>query len=150
MSWSRMCAFESVLQTKRIDHRNMRSIMMNIYKKSLSVLVATLLSFQVNAATVACTGTVEELSYHASNQLMIRLSSMNTPVYICNPSSEWVVPGTAYRTSAETCRVLYSTFLTARVSGIPIRNLYFDGDDVPATCDTWGSWKSANIRHYKF
>ena len=114
------------------------------------VLIATLLAFQVNAATIVCSGTVEDVSYHASDKMMIRLSSMNTPVFVCSPAAEWVVTGTNYRTSAETCRALFSTFLTARISGIPIRNLYFDGGDVPATCDTWGSWKSANIRHFKF
>ena len=114
------------------------------------VLIAALLAFPAHAGTVVCTGTVEDISFYADDRFMIRLSNMNTPVFFCNPAAEWVVSGTHYRTSAETCKVLYSTFLTARVSGIEIRSLHFDGDDVPATCDSWGSWKYASIRHFRF
>jgi hypothetical protein len=28
--------------------------------------------------------------------------------------------------------------------------MYFDGSTVPATCDGWVAWQSANIRHYLF
>lgn len=118
--------------------------------KRFVVLVSVLLSVQAHAATVVCSGTVEDVSYHASDKLMVRLSSMNTPVFFCNTAAEWVVAGSSYRTSVETCKALYSMFLTARVSGIPVRSMYFDGDDVPATCNSWGSWKSASIRHFKF
>lgn len=112
-------------------------------------LTVALLCSQAHAGTVKCSGTVEDVSFHASDKLMIRLSSMNAPVFFCSPAAEWVVSGTHYRTSVETCKALYSTFLTARVSGLEIRNLYFDGDDVPTTCDSWGPWKSASIRHFK-
>lgn len=101
------------------------------------------------AATVICTGTVAELAFHANGRLMVRLSSMNTPVFICSPDQIWTVPGTPYTTSPATCNTLYSTFLAARVSGIEIRSMYFDGDEVPATCNSWASWGSANVRFFK-
>ena len=107
----------------------------------------------VNAATIVCSGTVEALSFHASNTgglLMIRLSSMNTPVYFCDPENAWSAPGSGYAVSPATCRALYATFLSARVSGTPISGMYFDGDSAPADCNAWGGWQSANIRHYTF
>ena len=115
------------------------------------LLVSTALFFHAhaNAGTIVCSGTVEDISYHANDKLMIRLSSMNVPIFICNPSAEWVVAGTSYRTSAETCKTLFSTFLAARISGQEIRSLYLDGADVPASCGAWEPWKSANIRHFK-
>lgn len=119
-------------------------------KRRWLIVLSILLSVHANAATVVCSGTVAELSYHASDKLMIRLSSMNTVVYICNPGAEWIVSGTSYKTSPDTCKALYSVFLAARLSGEPINSVYFDGDDVPATCNSWGNWKSANIRHFRF
>lgn len=41
-----------------------------------------LLSLNSYASSLVCTGTV---AYHGNNQLMIKLSSMNTPVSSCNP-----------------------------------------------------------------
>lgn len=100
------------------------------------------------AATVVCGGTVDMLSYHANNQLMVKLSSMNNPVFFCDTEAVWTVPGAGYSTSPGACKALYSTFLSARVTGTPISNMYFDGDEVPTACNAWGSWKRANIRHY--
>ncbi|MGP0171777.1 hypothetical protein ACSVIJ_07825 [Pseudomonas sp. NCHU5208] len=100
------------------------------------------------SASLVCSGKVEALSYHANNQFMIKLSSMNVPVFFCSPEREWVVAGTGYKTGAETCKAFYSTFLAARMSGEPINNLFFDGDQVPAACDAWSNWQSANIRHF--
>jgi hypothetical protein len=70
-------------------------------------------------------------------------------VYFCDPTNPWSAPG-GYSISPEACRTLYATFLAAKVSGIPVTNMYFDGTRVPATCDTWLTWQSANIRHYLF
>jgi len=102
------------------------------------------------AGTVVCGGTVDSLSYHASNKLRIRLSSMNQLVLFCDTDAEWVVPGASHVTSPGACNAMYSTFLSAKLSGASITNMYFDGDDVPTACNAWGSWKTANIRHYVY
>lgn len=106
-----------------------------------------------HAATVICSGTVEVLQFDASSTgglFSIRLSSMNAPVYFCDPDAPFGAPGAGYSISATTCRSLYATFLTAKSSGQPIADLYFDGSSVPAACDGWTSWQSANIRHYRY
>ena len=105
------------------------------------------------AAELTCSGTVVSLSYHASGgstggSLMLRLSSMNVPVFICNPEGLWTVTGTSYTTPPATCKAIYATLLAARVSGTPLNSVYFDGDQVPASCNAWASWSVANIRHY--
>src|SRR6185503_12373754 len=106
-----------------------------------------------HAGTVVCGGTVETLSFHATNtggQLMIKLSSMNVPVYFCDPDNPFSASGSGYTVSPATCKALYATFLSAKVSGLPINNMYFDGDAVPATCGVWANWQSANVRHYLY
>jgi hypothetical protein len=106
-----------------------------------------------HAATIVCAGTVETLSFHATSTgglLMIRLSSMNLPVYFCDPDNPFAAPGSGYSVSAATCKALYATFLAAKVSGQPIANMYFDGDAAPASCNAWGSWQYMNVRHYLF
>jgi hypothetical protein len=102
----------------------------------------------VLAGTVVCSGTVETIAYHANNSFMVRLSSMNTPVYFCNPEITWNVAG--FSTGPQTCKMLYATFLAARESGRTINSLYFDSDDAPATCNTWGTWKSATVRFFEY
>jgi hypothetical protein len=78
------------------------------------------------------------------------MSSMNVPVYFCDPANPFTGTGSGYSIVADTCRALYATFLAAKVSGTPVANLYFDSSAVPATCGTWVAWQSANIRHYEF
>jgi hypothetical protein len=117
----------------------------------LTALAATsmvLASPGVLAGTVVCSGTVETIAYHANNSLMVRLSSMNTPVYFCNPEITWNVAG--YSTGPQTCKMLYAMFLAARESGRTINSLYFDSDDAPTTCNTWATWKSATVRFFEY
>jgi hypothetical protein len=102
------------------------------------------------AGSVTCSGTVESISFHSNNTFMIRLSSMNTAVFFCSPDSTFSVPGTSYTTGPETCKALVAIFIAARESGRTIQSLYFDGDAVPATCDGWGNWSSANIRFFNY
>ena len=114
-------------------------------------LIATALivcSFSATSAELVCGGTVDVLAYHANNKLMIKLSNMNTPVFFCSPDSEWVVSGTPYKTGPQTCQTLYSTFLAAKLANKTLSSVYFDGDQVPADCNSWGSWANANIRHF--
>ena len=124
--------------------------MKGVFRKIGCAAVVLFVGSSAMAGTVVCSGTVEALSYHASGTFMIRLSSMNIPVFFCRPDSEFSVSGTTYTTPPETCKTLYATFLAARESGRTISGMYFDGDDVPTTCDTWGPWKSANIRYFVY
>jgi hypothetical protein len=117
---------------------------------SLFAFVSLLaVSAATQAGTVVCSGTVEAISYHANDLFMVRLSSMNLPVYFCNPEVAFT-PAPGYTTGPQTCKALYAMFLSARLTGTPVNNVYFDGPNVPATCDTWGSWVSANIRHFVY
>ena len=102
------------------------------------------------AGTVVCSGTVDAISFHSNNTFMIKLSSMNTAVFFCNPESTFSVPGTTYTTGPQTCKALLGMFLAARESGRTVNSIYFDGDDVPTTCDAWGNWKSAHIRYFSY
>ena len=123
-------------------------------KACLSAL-GSLLAFAVptQAATVVCSGTIDTLQFDAtstgSGYFSIKLGTMNVAVYFCDPTNSFSAPG-GYAISPEACRALYATVLAAKVSGIPVTNMYFDGTEVPATCDGWVQWQSANIRHYLF
>lgn len=102
-------------------------------------------------ATVICNGTVDMLAYHQPGRLMLRLSSMNHPVFICSAESEWVVAGSVSgNTSPSTCKALYATFLAARVTGASLTGLYLDGDQVPAACDSFAPWTNVNVRYYQY
>lgn len=117
----------------------------------LTGLAATsmlLVSSGALAGTVVCSGTVETISYHANNSFMVRLSSMNYPVYFCNPEITWNIAG--YSTGPQTCKMLYATFLAARESGRTINSLYFDSDDAPTSCNTWAAWRSATVRFFEY
>ncbi|HEY0924135.1 hypothetical protein [Rheinheimera pacifica] len=116
--------------------------------KKIVALALLALSGNTFAGSIVCEGTVETLAYHADNQLMIKLSSMNVPVFFCSPDSEWVVGGTSYKTGPQTCQTLYSTFLAAQIAGKQLNRVWFDGDAVPASCNSWVEWTIANIRHF--
>ena len=118
--------------------------------KLFAVLAACAIATGAQAGTVVCGGTITYLAFHAPNTFMIQMSSMNTPVFFCNPETTFSVPGTTYTTGPSTCKTLYASFLAIKASGGSISGIYFDGDDTPATCDTWGGWKSANIRYFAF
>jgi len=106
------------------------------------------------AGTVVCSGTIETLQFDAtstgSGQFSIKLSSMNVPVYFCDPDSSFSAAGSGYSISPATCRALYATFLSAKAAGATITDMYFDGSAVPASCNTWTTWQAANIRHYLY
>ncbi|WP_072680854.1 hypothetical protein [Arcobacter sp. LA11] len=122
---------------------------MNI-KKIIVVSIVFFHSLVAVAGTVVCSGKVEVLAYHANDKLMIKLDSMNHNVFFCSPDSKWSVLGTSHTTSPNTCKTMYSTFLAAKISGKTIKDMYFDGDDVPSSCNKWEAWKKANIRYYSF
>lgn len=118
-------------------------------------LVALLLScvwLPVQAGTVVCAGTVEYLGYHSGigNGLMLKLSSMNTSVFICDPDDTWTVSGTPYTTRPNACKAMWAALMAAKAAGTSFGGIYFDGDDAPADCSTWGNWKRANVRYYVY
>lgn len=121
---------------------------MKIVKLVLALIAFS--SVDSHAGTIQCNGTVEKIGMHASDKLMLKLSSMNQAVFICKPNSEWSVSGTEYTTSPETCNALLSMLMHAKATGAQMGDVWFDGDDVPATCSSWESWKSANIRHFLY
>jgi hypothetical protein len=119
-----------------------------LVRTSLAVISLLLASPGVLAGTVVCSGTVETIAYHANNSFMVRLSSMNLPVYFCNPEITWNIAG--YSTGPQTCKMLYAMFLAARESGRALSVVYFDSDDAPTACNTWAAWKSATVRYFEY
>jgi hypothetical protein len=113
----------------------------------LATAIPSLFAVTSQAGTVVCSGTIEQVHFHASDTMLVKLSGMNTSVFFCHPSSQFSVPGTSYTTSPEMCRTLVSILMAGKLAGKTIAAMYFDGDDVPASCTEWGNWKSANIRY---
>ena len=102
------------------------------------------------AGTIQCTGTVEKVGLHAPDKLMLKVSSMNQGVFICSPEYKWTVAGTSYTTGAETCKAMLSMFMHAKSTQADMGRIWFDGDDVPTDCSSWGSWKRANVRYFTY
>jgi hypothetical protein len=99
-------------------------------------------------STLQCSGTVDKLGLHASDKIMLKLSTMNRAVFICSPSYDWEVAGTNYKTSSETCKSMLSMLMHAKATNAQMGNVWFDGDNVPESCDEWSSWKTANVRYF--
>ncbi|MBW3532989.1 MULTISPECIES: hypothetical protein [Shewanella] len=114
------------------------------------ILALFILTTYSHAATIQCGGTVEKVGLHAPDGIMLKLSSMNNAVFICNPNSEWSVSGTPYITSAETCKSMLSMLMHAKATQADMGSVWFDGDDVPATCSTWEAWKHTNVRYFLY
>lgn len=107
--------------------------------------------FNANAGTLICSGKVKSVAYHGNDKLMVQLSSMNYPVFFCNPNADWSVSGVNDLTmSSETCKAVFSMFLSARTSGGTIERVQFEGDDVPASCSQFQPWKNVSIRHIHY
>jgi hypothetical protein len=107
----------------------------------------------VSAATIVCNGTVETLSFHANTVgggvMLLKLSSMNEPVQFCDPNATFS-PAGGNTVSAATCKTLVAAFMSAKLSGLQMIDVYFDGDSAPSSCGSWGAWQSASIRHFKY
>lgn len=115
------------------------------------ILCSLLFSTNLYAGTLACDGTVETVAYHSNDKLMVKLSSMNTPVFFCNPSAQWTAPGAAGRVmSAETCKTVFSMFLTAKASNQHITKVHFDGDNVPSSCSMFVSYSEVFVRYVNY
>jgi hypothetical protein len=114
------------------------------------IILLALFSSVASGGTLVCGGKVDKLGLHATDKLMLKLTSMNTAVFICSPNKLWEVSGATYKTSPETCRTIISFLMHAKTTGLDMGSVYFDGDDVPANCNSWESWKNANIRHFLY
>ena len=129
-----------------------------MFRKSFSLrrtLLPALLAAvaaQAHGGTVVCSGTVEQLAYHQPGRLRVRLSSMNVPVFICSAESDWQPAGSlSGSTSPAACKTLYATLLAARLTRGTINSMYFDGDDVPASCNAFsGFWLGVNVRYFEY
>lgn len=118
--------------------------------RKIILLIILLSSFHSYAASLTCIGTVEQLAYHGQGRFMMKLSSMNTPVFFCSSDQEWTVNGTGYKTSVSACKMMYSTFLAAKATKEPMDYVHFDGDDVPSDCNSFKSWANVSIRYFNF
>lgn len=105
---------------------------------------------QSYAGELRCGGSVVRLGLHAPDRFMLQLSSMNTAVFICNPSATWQVSGTPYTTSAETCKMMMSMLMHAKAANLQLEGVWFDGSIVPSSCTSWPAWESANVRHFLY
>ncbi|MDO6499292.1 hypothetical protein [Photobacterium sanguinicancri] len=115
--------------------------------KKIILASLILLSSSVSAGSLVCTGTVDSVVYHGNDKLMVKLSSMNVPVFICNPNTTWTVAGAEGRVmSSETCKAIFSMFLSARATKENISRVHFDGDNVPSSCSSFGAWQSVFVR----
>ena len=113
-----------------------------------TLLMLGLISGYAHSAETVCEGKVDQLVFHADNSFLLKLSSMNTAVFFCNPETVLTAPGTPYTTGKETCKMLYSTFLSAQMAGKSLSAVYFDGDDSKGNCQSFPSWGKVNIRHF--
>jgi hypothetical protein len=111
-------------------------------------LAAAAHAIQCQAATVVCSGTVEQIAYYNPGLIMVRLSSMNNPVFICSTDAPFTEPNAGYATTVQACKVLYAGLLTAKTTNSPIQAMYFDAATVPSTCATWPAWAYAQVRYY--
>lgn len=121
---------------------------MNNKYLAAALMLVGLTSGYVHSVETVCEGKVDQLVFHADNSFLLKLSSMNTPVFFCNPDAIWTAAGTPYTTGPETCKMLYSTFLSAQMAGKSLSAVYFDGDDAKGNCQSFPSWGKVNIRHF--
>lgn len=110
------------------------------------VLGLTLLP-AAGAATIVCEGTIVDLTIHQPGLVGLRLSSMSSPMYICRVDAEYRPLG-ADSISPATCKTMYAGLLAAKYSNATVRAAYFDGDQVPASCDTTQSGAQVFLRHF--
>ena len=118
--------------------------------KKLLFIVVALITTSLQAGTLVCSGTVEKIGLHAPDKIMLKLSSMNTAIFICNPNTNWTISGTSYTTSAKTCSSMLAMFMHAKATNASVGSVYFDGAAVPTSCDSWANWSSANIRFFLY
>ncbi|MEC4729053.1 hypothetical protein HWQ46_26425 [Shewanella sp. D64] len=103
----------------------------------LIVLIFSLLTSNVMAATAICTGKVDRLAYHQPDGLYLRVADSGI-MKVCNPQVKF------YRTSPESCKLIATLATTARATDKSVQ-IYID--NAPGTnCSSITNWFSADIR----
>jgi len=92
---------------------------------------------------IVCSGTIEEVGLHSQNAVLLRLSSMNTRVKICDLGSK---VGSTHPIPAEQCKAIYSTLLSAYSMGKTISSAYFDNVESGTSCSNFAPWELATLR----
>lgn len=120
--------------------------MKTIYKKIISVVVASAtFSLNAQAGSIGCGGNIDMLVIHQPGLVGIKLSSMNTYVFVCSLDVT-VTPAGAGSIQPSTCKAIYAALLGAKLQNKSINDLIFDGDGVPASCDTWPGFSQVFLR----
>jgi hypothetical protein len=131
----------------------MRNFLLHRVRIVLALLVASS-STPTFAATVVCSGTVSELTVTSNGSpwdglVLLRLSSMSGPALVCSLNQNWNVQA-GFTTTPTHCKTMYSAWLAARLSGLAVNDVYFDGP-VPSACNLWSPTTptQANVRNYR-
>ena len=98
-------------------------------------------SFAANS--FPCAGTIEILGVHSPNNVILKLSGMNTLVKICDLESE---VGNSYPISTEQCKISYSTLLAARAMNKTM-TIYFDNIPSATSCSNFSNYELATARN---
>jgi hypothetical protein len=91
---------------------------------------------------ITCTGTVTTIGIHGTNRVILRLSSMNTLVQICDLGQ---TVGTTYPNTADQCKADYATLVAAYTLGTTI-TVYFDNVQTGTNCGNFAGWELAVAR----
>jgi hypothetical protein len=68
-------------------------------------LIIFLFSTMCLGGTITCSGTVDKLGLHASDKIMLKLSTMNRAVFICSPSYDWEVGAQSIKPALKRAKV---------------------------------------------
>ncbi|MEO7494488.1 MAG: hypothetical protein ABIT83_08305 [Massilia sp.] len=119
-------------------------------KRVVCAMLGLALASNANAGTLVCAGTVTELSFHAAASVLVRLSGMNTAVFLCSVDTAWQVPGFVVPAamSPSACKTVYASLLAAKASNTTVGAMYFDADGLPANCTSFAPWQQVNLRYF--
>jgi len=117
--------------------------------KAAFAALAILFAFPAFSASLVCSGTVAELWYHQPGAVMVKLSSMNTAVVVCDLNTDWLVPGSLSGTTTPgVCKLIYGALLAANRSGAVVQSMIFDADTLPASCNSFAFFAKTNLRFF--
>src|SRR5687767_4330248 len=97
-------------------------------KGTIVAVLTSILGFggSAQAGSLICSGTVAQVAYHQPGLVLLRLSSMNTPIVICSTDRDFDVPGAlASSTTPAACKTIQANLLAAKATEAIITSLYF-------------------------
>lgn len=109
---------------------------------TLALLAATASQIALATDGINCTGIVSTIGIHGTNRVMLRLSSMNTVVQICDLGQS---VGTTYPNTPDQCKADYATLVTAYALGTNI-SVWFDNVQTGTNCGNFAPWELAVAR----